>query len=89
MEATRQAVYDEENAPSANQFYRLARKAGHAYTKEKVDEFVKRQVPTQILTAKKAPRRVAGKFQATRQKEKWHMDRLDRSTKPSELGGKR
>jgi hypothetical protein len=55
-----------------------------------VDEFVKRQAATQILTAKKAPSRVVGKFQATRQNEKWQMDLLDRSTKkPSELDGKR
>jgi hypothetical protein len=67
----------------------LARKGGHAYTKEKVDEFVKRQAATQILTAKKAPSRVVGKFQAIRQKEKCQMDLLDRSTKPSELDGKR
>ena len=83
MEATLQAIYDEENAPSANQLYRLARKAGHAYTKEKVDGFVKCQAATQILTAKKTPSRVVGKFQATRQNEKWQMDLLDRSTKPS------
>ena len=89
MEATLQAIYDEENAPSANQLYTLARKAGHAYTKEKVDDFVKRQATAQILTAKKAPSRVVGKFQATRQNEKWQMDLLDRSTKPSELDGKR
>ena len=54
MEATLQALYDEENAPSASQLYRLARKAGHAYTKRKVDEFVKKQATAQILTAKKS-----------------------------------
>ena len=60
MEATLQAMYDEENAPSASQLYRLARKAGHAYTKEKVDAFVKKQATAQILTAKKAPSRSGG-----------------------------
>ncbi len=65
----------------------LARKAGHAYTKEKVDEFVKRQAAAQILTARKAPNRVTGKFQATRQGEKFQIDLLDRSTKPSQLDG--
>ena len=62
MEATLQAIYDEENAPSASQLYRLARKAGHAYTREKVDAFVKKQATAQILTSKKAPSRVVGKF---------------------------
>ena len=88
MEATLQAIYDEENAPSTYQLYKLARKAGHAYTKEKVDEFVKRQAAAQILTARKAPRRVICKFQATRANEKWQLDLLDRSTKPSILNGK-
>ena len=87
MEATLQRIYDEENAPSAYQLYKLARKAGHAYTKEKVDEFVKKQAAAQILTARKAPNRVTGKFQSTRANEKWQLDLLDRSTKPSQLDG--
>ena len=70
MEATLQAIYDEENAPSAYALYKLAQKAGHTFTRKKVDEFVKRQAATQILTAKKAPSRVVGKHQATRQNEK-------------------
>ena len=40
MEATLQRISDEENAPSAYQLYKLARQAGHAYTKAQVDEFV-------------------------------------------------
>ena len=44
MEATLQRIYDEENAPSAYQLYKLARKAGHAYTKEKVDRSEERRV---------------------------------------------
>ena len=87
MEATLQRIYDEENAPSAYQLYKLARKEGHAYTKEKVDEFVKKQAAAQVLTARKAPNRVTGKFQATAANEKWQMDLLDRSTKPSQLDG--
>ena len=83
--ATLQTIYDEENQPSAYALYKLAQKAGHASTRKKVDEFVKRQAATQILTAKKAPSRVVGKFQATRRNEKWQMDVLDRSTMPSEL----
>ncbi len=31
---------------------------------------------------------MVGKFQATRQNEKWQLNLLDRSTKPSELDGK-
>ena len=69
MEAVLQRIYDEENAPSAYQLYKLARKAGHAYTKEKVDEFVKKQAASQVLTARKAPNRVTAKFQSTRQGE--------------------
>ena len=45
MEATLQRIYDEENAPSAYQLYKLARKEGHSFTKEKVDEFVKNRQP--------------------------------------------
>ena len=71
MEATLQRIYDEENAPSAYQLYKLARKEGHAYTKEKVDEFVKKQAAAQVLTARKAPNRIKAKFQATRQAEKF------------------
>ena len=48
MEAVLQRSYDEENAPSAHQLYKLARKEGHAYTEEKVDEFVKRQAASQV-----------------------------------------
>ena len=70
MEAVLQRIYDEENAPSAYQLYKLARKAGHAYTKAQVDRFVKNQAAAQILTARKAPGRVTGKFQSTRQGEK-------------------
>ena len=66
MEAALQVIYNEENAPSAYQLYKLARKAGHTFTKQKVDAFVKRQAAAQVLTAKKAPGRVVGKFQATR-----------------------
>ena len=87
MEAVLQAIYDEEDAPSAYQLYKLARKAGHAYTQEKVDEFVKKQAAAQILTARKAPNRVTGKFQSARANEKWTLDLLDRSTKPSQLDG--
>ena len=87
MEAVLQRIYDEENASSAYQLYKLARKAGRAYTKEKVDEFVKNQAAAQVLTARKAPNRVTGKFQATRMNEKWSLDLLDRSTKPSQLDG--
>ena len=64
MEAVLQRIYDEENAPCAYQLYKLARKAGRTYTKEKVDEFVKKQAAAQILTARKAPGRVIAKFQA-------------------------
>ena len=53
MEATLQALHDEEDAPSTSQLYRLARKTGRAYTKEEVDVFVKKQATAQILTAKK------------------------------------
>ena len=60
MEAVLQRIYDEENAPSAYQLYKLARKEGHAYTKEKVDEFVKKQAAAQVLTARTAPNRVTG-----------------------------
>ena len=66
----------------------MARKAGHAYTKVQVDAFVKRQATAQILTARREPARVVGKFQATRMNEKWQLDLLDRSTKPSVLDGK-
>ena len=69
MEAALQTIYDEENAPSAYQLYKLARKAGHSFTKAKFDEFVKRQAATQILTSKKAPGRVVGKFVAARARE--------------------
>ena len=55
MEPALQTIYEEKNAPSAYQLYMLARKAGHAITKKQVDEFVKRQAATQVLTAKKAP----------------------------------
>ena len=67
MEATLQAIYDEENAPSAYALFKLARKAGHAYTKVQVDAFVKRQATAQILTARREPARVVAKFQSTRQ----------------------
>ena len=60
---------------------------GHAYTKAQVDEFAKRQAAAQVLTARRDPGRVVGKFRATRQNEEWQMDLLDRSTKPSELDG--
>ena len=53
-----------------------------------MDEFVKRQAAAQILTARKAPGRVFGKFQAARANEKWQLDLLDRSTKPSQLEGR-
>ena len=53
-----------------------------------MDAFVKRQASAQVLTARKAPGRVVGKFQTTRDLEKWRLDLLDRSTKPSELEGK-
>ena len=59
MEATLQRISDEENA------YKPARKAGHAYTKAQVDEFVKKQAAAEILTTRKAPGRVVGKFQVT------------------------
>ena len=62
METVLQRIYDEEKAPSAYQLYKLARKEGHAYTKQQVDDFVKRQAAAQILTAKKAPGSVIGKF---------------------------
>ena len=88
MEAALQTIFDEENAPSAYQLYKLALKAGHAYTKKQVDDFVKRQAAAQVLRAKKAPGRVVGKFVATRAREKFQLDLLDRSTKPSELDGK-
>ena len=87
MEATLQAIYDEENAPSAYALYKLAQRAGHTFTRKKVDEFVKRQATAQILTARREPARVVGKFQATRMNEKWQLDLLDRSTKPSQLDG--
>ena len=71
MEAILKEIYDEENQPSAYALYKLAQKAGHAFTRKNVDEFVKRQAATQILTAKKAPSHVVEKFQATRRNEKW------------------
>ena len=35
MEAALQTIYDEENAPTAYQLYKLAQKVGHAYTKNR------------------------------------------------------
>ena len=87
MEAALRDIYDRENAPTGYALYKLQRKAGHAYTKKQIDDFVKRQAAAQVLTARREPGRVAGKFQATRQNEKWQADLLDRSTKPSELDG--
>ena len=57
MEAALQTIYDEENAPTAYQLYKLAQKAGRACTKEQVDEFVNGQAAAQVFTAKRKPGR--------------------------------
>ena len=87
MDASLRTIYDDENAPTAYALYKLQKKAGHNFKRKDVDEFVKKQAAAQVLTARREPGRVVGKFQATRQNEKWQADLLDRSTKPSELNG--
>ena len=48
---------------------------------------MKKQAAAQVLTARKAPNRVTATFQSTAANEKWQLDLLDRSTKPSQLDG--
>ena len=74
-------IFEELNYPSANKLRAALIKRGVKARLKDVEAFVKSQTPTQLFA--KAPK-YQGKIVATRPNERWVIDSIDPTAKPSQ-----